>query len=371
MHIPLSVLRRPFHTVTILIVLGVGLTACGTDSETASPVRRDITESVYASGLIKSKGQYQVYSTVSGIVDSLFVTEGDDVEIGAAVLSISSTTQQLNRDNARLAAEFDAADANSGRLDEARQATDVARSRLTNDSLLFVRQQRLWQQGIGSKVEAEQRELVFQNSRLSYLSAKERYDNLKRQISLSDSRSRNNLRIADKQQGDFTVRSLIKGRVYSLTVQNGELVSPQMPLAIIGDAQKFVLEMQVDERDINRIVLGMRVVVTLNSEKNKVYEAAITKINPLMNTQSKSFAVEAEFSTQPETLFPNVTFEANIVVQTKKNVLIVPREYLVDETYVLLKDGDKVKVQTGLMDFNNVEILSGISVSVQLIKPMK
>lgn len=369
MSIPSKVFPNPFQIVVVFVLIAFGMSACTNDKDTVAPVRSDITESVYASGVIKSKNQYQVYSTVSGIVDSVFVIEGATVGAGEVLLTISNETQQLNKQNAKLALDFDAIGANQGRLAEARQAIEVARGKLLNDSLLFTRQQTLFQKSVGSKIEVEQRELSFQNSRLNYISARERYDNLKRQIDLAAVRSKNNLKIASTLQNDFTVRSMMDGKIYGVNVTRGEIVTPQMPLAIVGDAHQFVLEMQVDERDINKVVLGMRVVVTLNSEKNTVYEATVTKIYPLMNPQSKSFLVEAEFTTQPSSLYPNVSFEANIVVQRKKNALIIPRKYLVDDGYVWLENGDKVKVQPGLMDFNNVEILSGISETDHLMKP--
>ncbi len=368
---PSRVIPSPLQFIIVLVLVALGISACVKDNDTVVPILSDITESVYASGVIKSKNQYQVYSTISGIVDSVYVVEGDTVSAGSVLLTVSNETQQLNKQNAKLALDFDAIGANQGRLAEARQAIEVARGKLLNDSLLFTRQQTLFQKSVGNKVDVEQRELSFQNSKLSYISARERYDNLKRQIDLAAVRSKNNLKIASTLQNDFTVRSMMDGRVYGVNVTRGEIVTPQMPLAIVGDAHQFVLEMQVDERDINKVVLGMRVVVTLNSEKNTVYEATVTKIYPLMNSQSKSFLVEAEFAAQPSSLYPNVTFEANIVVQTKKNVLVIPRKYLVDDGYVWLQNGDRVKVQPGLMDFNNVEILSGITETDHLMKPTK
>jgi HlyD family secretion protein len=64
-----------------------------------------------------------------------------------------------------------------------------------------------------------------------------------------------------------------------------------------------------------------------------------------------------------------VTFEANIVLQTKNNALLVPREYMLNDSTVLKSSGDTVKVVTGLKDYKQVEILSGITAQDELIKP--
>ena len=117
----------------------------------------------------------------------------------------------------------------------------------------------------------------------------------------------------------------------------GEMVNIQSELAIIGDADKFILEMQVDERDSLQIQVGQEVIVTLDSYEDSVFEARITKINPIMDTRSKTFLLEAEFVNQPTVLYPNMNFEANIVLNSKDSALVIPRMYLVNENYVLDK----------------------------------
>lgn len=62
-----------------------------------------------------------------------------------------------------------------------------------------------------------------------------------------------------------------------------------------------------------------------------------------MNERSRSFEVEASFTQQPDVLYPNLTVEANIVLQSKENVLTIPRKYLVDEEYVWISATEKGK----------------------------
>lgn len=63
--------------------------------------------------------------------------------------------------------------------------------------------------------------------------------------------------------------------------------------------------------------IALPVLVTLDSYKGKIFDALVTRINPLMNERSESFLVEAEFIRQPETLYPNISFEANILFRQK------------------------------------------------------
>ncbi|MGB3948315.1 MAG: efflux RND transporter periplasmic adaptor subunit [Bacteroidia bacterium] len=356
------------HSIILLLLFTI---ACKQKQEKISPVIKPITESIYASGIIVSKNQYQAFATVSGIVDEIYVSEGDSVSKGTPILYISSKTQQLNKENARLTAEFSDSKSNQGKLNEVKQLLELSKSKLKNDSVLLERQKKLWSQNIGTKVELEQRELSYQNSKTNFISASEKYDELKRQLDLNANQSKNNLSILSTIENEYTLKSMINGRVYSLNATKGEIVTPQKPLAVIGDKNNFVIEMQVDENDIIKIKNGLAVIVSLNSYKNKVFDAIVTKVNPLMNVQNKTFLVEAEFVKPPDLLFPNITLEANIVIQTKVNALLIPREYLSNDSIVTTANGENVVVKTGLKDYQMVEIVSGITATDELIKSVK
>ena len=170
-------------------------------------------------------------------------------------------------------------------------------------------------------------------------------------------------------ESDFALRSKIDGIVYSLPKSIGEIVSPQTPLALIGDAKKFILEMQVDEYDILKIKKGLSVIVSLDSYKGKIFDALVTKIYPIMNEKSKTFLVEAEFTNAPPILYPNISFEANIIIQTKDKAILIPRNYLLNDSLVLRSNGDTVIVETGLKDYKKIEIISGVGAGDELRKP--
>jgi len=125
----------------------------------------------------------------------------------------------------------------------------------------------------------------------------------------------------------------------------------------------------VDEYDIFKIHLDQLVLVNLDSYAGELFEAKVTKINPLMNERSKTFLIEAEFTKAPKTLYPNITFEANIILKTKDNALLLPRNYVLNDTSVLTSDGKSIRVVTGLKDYQKIEILSGITETDELILP--
>jgi HlyD family secretion protein len=275
----------------------------------------------------------------------------------------------LNKENAALNASFTDFQANQGKLNEAKMLIDFSFSKMKNDSLIYFRQKSLWQQEIGSKAELEQKELAYQNSRTTYHSSILRYNDLKRQLSFTSSQAKKNLQISSSLKNEFILRSEIDGIVYSISKNLGEVVGPQTAICVIGDAQSFILELQVDEFDIIKIRKDLRVYLTLDSYRDKVFEARVTKIYPMMNERSKTFLVEAEFVQSPEILYPNISFEANIVLATKENAILIPRKYLVNDSMVIKSNGDKVAVKVGLRDYQKVEILSGLSPEDEILEP--
>lgn len=67
------------------------------------PEIKDITESVYASGRIKSINQYEVYGISNAIIKEIFVSEGMHIKKDAPILKLDNKNLKLVTQNARLA----------------------------------------------------------------------------------------------------------------------------------------------------------------------------------------------------------------------------------------------------------------------------
>jgi len=355
----------------MLLLLSLLLISCKKKQESSKPTTENISESVYASGVIKTRNQYQVFATGNGILQEIFVTEGDTVKKGDALFSIKNETSILNKENAKLASDYAAANTNSDKLNELKINTELAKARMDNDLMQLQRQQNLWAQDIGTRNDVDQRELAYKNSVTNFEAAKLRLNDLQKQLLFTARQAQKNLAISSSMVNDFTVTSNANGKVYSLLKEKGEMVNMQSPVAVIGDAREFYLELQVDEYDIAKIRMGQTVLLSLDSYKGRVFEGAIIKIDPLMNERSRSFTVEANFVSRPDVLYPNLTVEANIVILTKQNVITIPRNYLVDDNYVLDEHNNKIKVTTGLKDYQKVEIVNGINAATTILKPGK
>lgn len=354
--------------LTALIIV-LTFHSCKNKQEKTQATVEDISESVYASGIVKSKNQYQVFSTVNGIIQDILVNEGELVSKGTPIIRILNESSKLNAENAKLAADLAAS--NTDKLNELKANIDLVKAKLNNDSMLFMRQKKLWEQQVGTLYELEQRELNYKNTKTNYDVALLRYNDAKKQFNFSARQTGNNLQISTAFENDFVIKSETDGKLYAILKEKGELVSPLSPLAVIGSADDFYLELQVDEYDITKIKKGQKIALTLNSYKNQVFEAKVEKINTIMNERSRSFTVEASFVVKPPALYPNLSTEANIIIQTKQKALTIPRTFLIDDSFVLNEDNEKVKVVVGLKDYQKVEILSGITANDIIIKKGK
>ena len=354
------------YSILFLLII---LVSCKDKREKTSPVLKTITESVYASGAVKSNQQYQILAGVNGKIEKIFVAEGQEVEAGSKLFLMSNSIQQYTENNAKLNAENASLAANQSRLVEVEQQVNWQFNKLKLDSSLYYRQLALFKQQVGSQLELEQKELNYQNAKTAYLSAKVRRDELAKLIKLQAKQSVNNLKISQQQASDFEVKSLFKGTIYQINKKVGEVVTAQTPIGLIGDSRLFTLEMQVDENDIFKINLNQEVLITMDSYKGQVFKAIVNRISPIMNDKNKTFLVEADFTVGPPKVYPNITFEANILVQRKEKALLIPRNYLINDSTVVKENGEQVLVQTGLKDLQMVEILSGLNEADVIVKP--
>ena len=159
------------------------------------------------------------------------------------------------------------------------------------------------------------------------------------------------------------------GRIYKIYPEKGEIINPQTPIAIVGNANHFRMDLSVDEYDIVKIRVGQLVLLTMDSYKGESFNARISRIDPYKNERTKTFTVEAVFVNQPPVLYPNLSVEANIIVSTKEHVITIPRNYLVDDSMVLQKDNTKKSVRVGLKDYQKVEIVDGLGTDEFIYKP--
>ncbi len=357
------------NSFSLILLLSLTLLyACNNKKETTTPTKAKISESVYAFGTIKSKNQHEVFSKSNGTLEEIYVTEGGIIKIGDPLFKLENDNSRRNTANAQLLATSSDYFANADKIRDAQNAVSLARKKLENDSIFFFKQQHLWENNIGSKLELEQKRLAYENSKAASENAEVRLQDLKRQLRLVSDQSKNNLAIARTLESDYIIRSDINGVVYKINKELGELVTSVSPLAVIGESE-FLIEFNIDEIDIVKIQKGQKVIIRMDSYKSEVYEGVVSTIYPMMNERTRTFKAEATFTKKPAQLYPYLTLEANIVINSNPDALTIPRRFLLTDTTVLLENGKTQRVETGLMDYSTVEIKRGLTTNTKIVLP--
>lgn len=362
---------KPIKFSVSLFVLFLIASCAKKSQETIQPKNGPITESVYASGIVKAEGQYSVFPLVSGVLKSIEVEVGQTISKGEILFKIENEKASLATDNSRLAYQLSQENSSyiKDKIAEIQTKVQSAKDKLKLDTSIYDRNKKVKQYGVISEVDFERVELTYKNSKSSYEAAIKQLAQLKIQLKNEQSRNSITLKINEKSEDDFNVKSAFSGKLFDVLVKPGAMVSPQTQLAIIGKENSYLLELEVDENDMVKVVLGQKIVVTLDSYKNQVFEAIVDKIYPIMDERSRTFKIEAHFTKVPPKLYPNLTVETNIIIQTKENVLTIPKSYLIDNNFVLMENMEKRRVTIGLSDYNHAEILSGLSANETIVKP--
>jgi HlyD family secretion protein len=359
-----------FENIFLLAILFL-TQSCSKKGDGIKPKLVSVTESVYASGVIKADDQYTVFSTVNGILQKIRVIAGQSITQGQLLFDLESDKAALNTENARLAYQLSQESSRyvKDKIAEMELKVQSAKNRMILDESIFNRNKKIRAlEGI-SEIDFEGIELAYKSSKLNYETTKKQLAQLQTQLENEQRRNSINLKLNQKSQSDYSVKSAFAGQLFDVLVKEGTLVTTQTPLAIIGKSSAFILELEVDENDMVRVSLGQKVLVTMDSYKGEVFDAIVDKIYPIMDERSRTFKIEAHFMKPPVKLYPNLTAEANIVIRTKENAITIPKTYLIDNEYVLVDKKERRKVKTGLADYQKVEILEGLKKDETIYEP--
>lgn len=357
----------PKYILLILLLLAV---SCDKNSEYITPQKDSLTVSVYATVIIEPKDKYNVFTVTPGIINNIFVNEGEEVSVGDSIAVITSDKAGIEKQNAQLNLELAKSryKGSNSELENLENEIRSSQEKLSQDSLEYMRRSRLYKKSVGSKSTLESAKLVYDLSKNTHKNLLNKRKQLKIELRNNYKQSQNRLKKSKIDLDDFVIRSKIDGTVYSLNKEVGEIITTQEAFAMLGKTNDFVISMEVDEVDISKIELNQLVIISLDAYSEETFEGKISKIYPLKNQKTMSFIVEAEFAEMPKKLYSGLAGEANIVIETKKDVMTIPVEYLTESNTVQTKDST-LKVKVGLRNMQKVEILKGINFDTKLTLP--
>jgi HlyD family secretion protein len=337
------------------------------------PERKDIIETVYASGKIISKNEYQLSSLCNGTIIKKLVLDGDSVKKGQLLYVISNEAAS-ERYNAALK-NYHVVSSNlseqSPLLKDLKLSLQNAALRCSNDSITYYRYKSLFAQDIGTRSNLENVYTSYQLSLNQKKIAEQKYYTALNDLDVSHSNARSQLTAANKELKEYFIRSEHEGVVYQTFKEAGETVYPNEVVALMGENNNPVIRLAVDQQDINRLRTGQQVLLQTDVSGNTIYEATVSYIYPVMNEQDQTFRVDAQFVQKSGPSFIHSSVEANIIVQKKNKALILPRNALTgnDSVWVLVKKNrKKVGIQTGITTLDHVEILAGLDEKTPVVQ---
>lgn len=356
------------------VAAGLLITSCKPKMDEASPKMGPVTEAVFASGSIEPKDAYTLTSIFDGFVVKAMVTENDIVKDGQQLFSLDNRQQntqvQIAENNLQYAS-INANSANSPQLLQLKAQIESARAKKATDSITLARYERLLQTNSVSKQDVDNARLNYTSSANSYNAAVENYKLSANKVQQDLANSREQLRNAQAGNQFYTLSAIGRGKVYQIFKKQGDLVKRGDQVAQLGNPDSIVVNLDVDEGSIGKIKVGQQVLVELNTQKNKTYEAVISKLYPHFNESSQSYKVEARFIQDYPGLIPGTQLQANIITDKKQNALLIPHVYVLPGNKVPVRKGDKidtVSITTGIVSDEWVEVLSGISAGDKLVK---
>jgi multidrug efflux pump subunit AcrA (membrane-fusion protein) len=175
------------------------------------------------------------------------------------------------------------------------------------------------------------------------------------------SRPSNSRDISGVSTDNSQVKAVLGGKIYKRLKEVGDYVRRGEVIAVIGSSDDLYTKLSVDETNISKIKTGQEVIIQLNTEKDKNYKGKVSEIYPAFDEQTQSFYCKVSFIEKPEFKIAGTQLQANIIIGTKKNCLVIPKNFLGYGNKVNVKGKGLVSVETGFIANDLVEIKSGIS----------
>lgn len=354
--------------------------AAGSRSFDASRVRiaevkrGDLVRDISADGRVIAANSPTLYAIAGGTV-TLKVVAGDVVKQGDALAEIDSPElrSKLAQEEATLAsveaeasrAALDADLARSG----ARKALDQAQITRQAAARDLERNRKAYEGGAVAQVDVARSEDALKSADIGLQHAQQDFGLQSKGAGLD---IRNKRLLADRQRAvvaevqrqvdALTLRAPFDGQVGQVQVAQRANVAINAPILGVVDLTKFEVEIKVPESFARDLGIGMP--AQLTSGAGQPFPGEVGAVSP--EVVNGEVVARLRFKDkQPPGLRQNQRLSARILLDTRRNVLMVDRGPFMEQgggTSAYVMDGDtavKRPIQTGASSLGAVEIVSG------------
>ena len=316
--------------------------------ETTTITKQTIEEKIVATGSVVPEDEVNIVPQISGIIDEIFIEEGDVVVAGdlLAKIKVVPNEQALNSAEGRV---------------------KTSRIILNNSSKEFDRNKKLFEKGVISEQD-------FNSVELRYNQDQQNLEN-----ALSDLQIIRLGSVGGSALTNTNVRTTVSGTVLQVPVEKGDQAieantfNPGTTIATVADLNKMIFEGRVDEGEVGKLKIGMDLIISLGAIEEKEYKAILTLIAPkgIEVAGAIQFKIEGEVFLDDEYLIrAGYSANATIITDVKKDIWSVNESLLqfnntTKKAFVEVQiSGQKFErrdVELGISDGVYTEVIEGIT----------
>jgi HlyD family secretion protein len=321
---------------------------------TAAAERGEVEQTVTntRAGTVKVRLRAELSPQVGGLVVGLPHREGDWVEAGEIVVELDSRAQRAELSSARATVESARAQA-----DEACLAAALAEKELQRVETLHA-------QGIASEQNLDLLSSERDRSRAGCAAG---------QAAVGQASTRV---VAAEVQLAFTeLRAPFAGTVAEVSTEIGEYITPSPPglpippVIDLLDPESVYVSAPIDEVDSERVRVGQRVRLTVDSRPDEQFDGTVARVAPYVLDvleQNRTVEVEVEVSDPAKLagVLPGTSADAEVILERREDALRIPAAAVAEGGIVLvLREGllEEREIETGLRNWRFVEVLSGLA----------
>ena len=158
------------------------------------------------------------------------------------------------------------------------------------------------------------------------------------------------MRQTEKSLEDYNIKSPINGTVITKNAKAGDTIdktNSASTLMVVADISKLKFELAIDELDVSKVHEGQEVAITCDALPDEEFLGVITNV-AVEGTASNgvtTYSAEVEIA-EPGNLRPSMNIDAEIIIESAENVLMVPTEDIKTvggRSFVFVKDDGSSK----------------------------
>jgi membrane fusion protein (multidrug efflux system) len=189
--------------------------------------------------------------------------------------------------------------------------------------------------------------------------------------------SRASTQLAQKKLNDSTIRAPFAGQIKERSVTQGQYLKVQTPVMVIVNIDPLRVRLKVPEKLAAWVHDGQEVTVAVEAYADRTFKGKVTRINPSVDQQTRSFEVEALIENHDNALKPGFFVKATIPSSNVANAVFVPQDallYVYGVYKVFVIEGNTLKekeVKLGERAGDEVEITDGLREGERIALPTK